>query len=89
MDLKGIMFSEICQTEKDKYCDNNKTDPQNKLAVITGEGEEGRDRREQQIKKFKLGVPVVDQWLTNPTSTHEVADSIPGLAQWVKDPALL
>ena len=24
------------------------------------------------------------QWLTNPTKNHEVAASVPGLAQWVK-----
>ena len=28
------------------------------------------------------------QWLTNLARNHEVADLIPGLVQWVKDPAL-
>ena len=40
------------------------------------------------IKKKKKGVPVVAQWLTNPTRNHEVAGSVPALAQWVDDLAL-
>ena len=39
-------------------------------------------------KLAHLGVPVVAQWLMNPTRNHEVVGSIPGLAQWVKDLAL-
>ena len=35
------------------------------------------------------GVPIMAQWLTNPTGNHEVVGSIPGLAQGVKDSALM
>ena len=37
------------------------------------------------IKKTYLGVPIVDQQLTNLTSIHEDGGSIPGLDQCVKD----
>ena len=39
-------------------------------------------------KSAYAGVSIVAQWLTNPTRNHDVAGSIPGLAQWVEDPAL-
>ena len=39
-------------------------------------------------KKKKRGIPVMVQWLTNPTRNDEVAGSVPALARWVKDPVL-
>ena len=42
----------------------------------------------EHLQKPVAGVPIVAQWLTNLTRYHEVVDSIPGLAQWVDDPAL-
>ena len=47
-------------------------------------------KKKKTKKKNKLvsGVPLVVQWLRNPTRNHEVASLILGLAQWVNDPAL-
>ena len=39
--------------------------------------------------KDKIGVPIVAQWVKNPTSIHEDACWMPGLIQWVTDLALL
>ena len=38
--------------------------------------------------KDNFGVPIVAQWVKNLPCIQEDVDSIPGPAQWVKDPVL-
>ena len=41
------------------------------------------------IKALREGVPLVAQQVENSTRIYEDMGPVPGLTQWVKDPALL
>ena len=41
------------------------------------------------VRSWVVGVPFVAPWVKNPASIHEDVGSFPGLAQWIKDLALL
>ena len=52
---------------------------------IVKQGQQQFQAAQPDIKR-SLRVPVMSQWLTNPTKNREVSGSVPGLAQGVKDP---
>ena len=74
--------------EMDKFLEKYNLPRLNQDEIEKMNGPITRTEIETVIKKLPTGVPVVVQWLTNPTRNHEVAGSIPALAQWVNDPAL-
>ena len=57
---------------------------------VLGSGVFGKclDHEDKALRNGIIGVPIVAHWKTNPTRNREVVGSIPGLARWVKDPAL-
>ena len=58
------------------------------LAMLTFKGAE-RCSPTKSPERRERGLPTVAQRVTNPTSIHEDVGSVPGLAQWVEDLALL
>jgi len=53
-----------------------------------GLGSQGGREKQMLFNNPLVGVPVVAQWLSNPTSIHEDTGLNPGLAPWVKYLAL-
>ena len=73
--------------EMDKFLERYNLPRRNQEEIEKMNGQITSNEIETVILKIP-GVPVVAQWLTNPTRNHEVVGSVPALAQQVNNLAL-
>ena len=75
---------EVQNPNNSRYRENRENEGKDVInEIIHHNGQRGHHQ-----KNLQIGVSVVVQWLTNPTRNHEVAGSVPALAQWVTDQVL-